>query len=197
MDVNGGGSYPNTNGSPIQPGTNFTGPVLAGGVFHTDGTGNLAGLGGQTGTANTGYAVMAQTAVITQANGTTPGAPNGVATAGVFTTGIVLPAQSQILQIQIMVTTVWSGVATTFELGTTAGTTAATSLAAAGIAGGTAGLVQITPTTTAQIANWDNTSNSTFQTVPADIQVVVTSANTGTGVGTLTIRYIQGVNNAS
>src|ERR1700742_3854741 len=103
-DINGGQS-PNPNGSPIQPGSTFTGPVLAGGVIHSDGTGTLAALGGTAGTANVGYAVMAQSAVITQAtNGTV---------AGVFTTSIVIPAQSQILRIRLMVTTAWTGGATT------------------------------------------------------------------------------------
>lgn len=188
-DVNGG-QYPNPNGSPIGPGTHTTGPYLSGGVLHSDGTGTLAALGGTSGTANVGYVVNSQTAVVTQAtNGTS---------AGVFTTGIVIPAQSQIHSIKMMVTTAWTGGTTTFEIGATAGTTAATAFAAAGIAGGTAGQISITPTTTAQIANWDNTSNATFQAGgPVDVQIVVTSANTGSGVGTLTITYAQGINNAS
>jgi hypothetical protein len=190
MDINGGQS-PNPAGSPIQPGTLFTGPVLAGGVVHSDGTGNLAALGGTSGTANVGYVVMAQSMPITQAtNGTV---------AGLFTTSIVLPAQSKIDAIKLMVTTAWSGGATTMGIGATAGTTAATAFTTAtGVQGSTAGLVTATPTTTAQIANWDNVSNATFQTGgPVDVQISVLSANTGTGVGTLTITYIQGINLAS
>ena len=183
MDVNGGVNYPNANGSPIGPGTEFTGPLLAGGVFHSDGTGNLAGLGGSTGTANVGYVVMGQSSVVTQASGTTV---------------IVIPAQSQILSITMMVTSIWSGGTTTFSVGSTAGTTAATSFSATGIAGGTAGKVTINPSTAAQYANWDNVSNATFQAGgPVDVQILITSANTGTGVGTLTVTYLQGINNAS
>ena len=181
-DINGG-QYPNPNGSPIGPGTHTTGPLLAGGVIHSDGTGNLAALGGTTGTANVGYCVMVQTAVVTQASGATT---------------IVIPAQSMIDSIKMMVTTAWTGGNTTFEVGATAGTSAATAFSATGAAGGTAGLVTITPTTTAQIANWDNVSNSTFQTGgPVDVQILITSANTGSGVGTLTVTYLQGINMAS
>ena len=177
------GIYPNPNGSPVFPATTFTGPILAGNVINSDGTGNLAGLGITYGTQNTGYVVTAQTEVVTQANG-------GAA--------ITIPAQSQILSITMMVTTVWSGAATTFSVGATAGTTAATAFSATGIAGGTLGRVSISPTTAAQIANWDNVSNSTFQTGgPTDVQFLITSANTGTGVGTFTVTYIQGINNAS
>ena len=188
-DINGGFS-PNANGSPIQPGTTFTGPLIAGGVMHSDGSGTLAGLGGSSGLANAGYAVMSQSEVITQAtNGTV---------AGLYTSGIVIPAQSKILRITLMVTTPWTGGATTMGAGATAGTTAATALTTAtGIQGSTAGPVSAAPSTAAQIANWDNVSNSTFQTTPTDMQIAIQSGNTGNGVGTLTVEYQQGINLAS
>jgi len=183
-DINGG-FYPNANGSPVQPGVSFTGPVLVGNVIHSDGTGNLAALGGTTGTANQGYVQMAQSAVVTQASGATT---------------IVIPAQSQITDIYLMVTTAWTGVASTLGIGATAGTSAATAFtAAAAVSGATLGQVTIpTGTGATQIANWDNISNATFQTGgPTDVQIKVTSTNTGSGVGTLTVCYIQGINNAS
>ena len=179
------GQYPNPNGSPVTPGTTLTGPVFAGTVFNSDGTGNLAALGGTIGTQNIGYVQMAQSAVVTQASGVT---------------AITIPAQSQIIDIYLMVTTPWTGAATTLGIGATAGTSAATAFTAAGaVAGGTRGQVTITPGTSAtQIANWDNVSNATFQTGgPTDVQILVTSTNTGSGVGTLTVSYIQGINNAS
>jgi hypothetical protein len=177
------GFYPNNNGSPVTPGTTLTGPIFAGTVLHSDGTGNLAGLGGTIGTQNVGYVVMAQSNVVTQASGAT---------------SITIPAQSQILSIQMMVTTAWTGAAKTISVGSTAGTTAATSFSPATVSCASAGLVAITPSTTAQIANWDNISNATFQTSgPTDVQILVTSANTGSGVGTLTVTYVQGINNAS
>jgi hypothetical protein len=192
MDINGGAGYPNANGSPLLPGSTFTGPLIAGNIMHGDGSGVLAGVGatGPKGTANAGYAVMAQVAVITQANGTSPGAPNGVATAGVFTTWIVIPAQSQITAITLMVTTAFTGGATTLGIGTTASATALTA-ASAVVTSGALGKVILNPGTGAtQIGNWDNVGNT-------DIQIVVTSTNTGSGVGTLTVEYIQSVNNAS
>jgi hypothetical protein len=191
MDINGGAAYPNANGSPLLPGTTFTGPVIAGNIPHSDGSGTLAGVGNTgAGTANAGYVVMAQPCVITQANGTAPGAPNGVATAGVFTTWIVIPAQSQITSITLMVTTAFTGGATTLGIGSTASATAFTA-ASAVVTSGALGKVILTPGTGAtQIGNWDNVGNT-------DVQVVVTSTNTGSGVGTLTVEYIQSVNNAS
>ena len=179
------GFYPNPNGSPVFPATTFTGPVLAGNVISSDGTGNLAALGGTIGTQNLGYVVMAQSAVVTQAGGGTD---------------ITLPAQSQIIGIQLMVTTAWTGTASTLGIGATAGTSAATAFTAANaVAGGTKGVVTVAPGTgTAQIANWDNISNATFQTGgPTDVQLFVTSTNTGSGVGTLTVTYLQGINLAS
>ena len=183
-DINGG-FYPNNNGSPVQAGTTFTGPLIAGNVIHSDGTGNLAALGGTTGTANAGYANKAQSAVVTQASGATT---------------IVIPAQSQITDIYLMVTTAWTGAAATLNIGATAGTSAATAFTAANAVTASAlGQLTIVPGTgAAQVANWDNISNATFQTGgPQDVQIKVTSANTGSGVGTLTVFYIQGINNAS
>ncbi len=179
-DINGGQS-PNPNGSPIQPGTLFTGPILAGGVVHSDGSGNLAGLGGTTGTANVGYVAMAQSEVCTQA---------GAAASGVYTTGIVIPAQSQITAIKIMVTTALSGSQSTLGIGTSASATALTA-ANAVVTSGALGQVSVTPgTSLTQIANWDNVGNT-------DVQIVITSTNTGTGVFTISVSYHQGINLAS
>ncbi len=155
--------------------TTFTGPIMAGNVLQSDGTGSLAGVGGSNGTANVGYATMAQSQVITQAT-------NG-ASAGVFTTSIVIPADSQIIGIDLLVTTAWTGAATTLGIGTTASATALT--AAGAVAGGTKGIVSANPgTVDAAIANWKDVGTT-------DIQVLVTSTNTGSGVGVLTVRYIQ------
>jgi len=181
-DINGGVS-PNPNGSPIFPGTTFTGPLLAGNVEHSDGSGTLAGVGGQNGTANVGYAHMAQSEVITQAASAGQGA-------GVYKTGIVIPAQSQITAIKLMVTTAFTGSATTAGIGSSASATAFTA-ANAVVTSGALGIVSVTPGVVAgNIANWDNVGNT-------DVQIVVTSTNTGSGVGTLTVEYIQGINLAS
>lgn len=158
--------------------TIFTGPIKAGNVLQSNGTGTLASAGGSSGTANVGFVTMAQSQVITQAT-------NG-SSAGVYTTNIVIPADSQIIGIDLLVTTAWTGTASTLGIGTTASATAFT--AAGAVAGGTKGVVSATPgTVDAAIANWQDTG-------PIDVQVVVTSTNTGNGVGVLTVRYIQSNN---
>lgn len=151
------------------PGTAFTGPLIAGPIFNTSGS----TLGNNI--QNTGTVVLAQfQAGITQASGATT---------------IVIPAGSQILSITMMITTAWTGVATTFGIGTTASATAFTAASAA--AGGTLGLVSATPGTGAtQIGNWDNVGST-------DVQIKITSTNTGSGVGTLTVTYVQQANLAS
>jgi hypothetical protein len=175
MDINGG-FFPNPNGSPVFPATAFTGPLVAGNVIRSNGSGVLAGIGETAGTANAGYALMAQTAIVTQAS-----------SAG---TAIVIPAQSQLVFVSLMVTTAWSGASADLGLGNTASATAYTAANAVTIAG-TLGQIIIEPGTGAtQIANWDNVGST-------DVQLTVTSANTGAGVGTLTVTYIQGINNAS
>jgi len=176
MDINGG-QFPNANGSPIWPGTQLTGPLLAGNVYHTSGN-TLAGLGEYSGLANAGYANMCQTA-------------GGIAfsAAATQTTPIVIPAQSQITDIYAMVTTIQAGA--TVGIGTTAGgTSALTALTAGSLAA--LGQLNITllPTTAPQIALWDNTGNT-------DIQVTATASATGAGVITLTVFYVQGINNVS
>ena len=158
--------------------TTFTGPIKAGNVLNSDGTNTLAGAGGDSGMANVGFAVMAQSEVITQAT-------NG-ASAGVYTTEIVIPANSQILSINLLVSAIWSGAASTLGIGTTVSATALT--AAGAVAGGTKGVVAANPgTVDAAIANWRDVGAD-------DIRILVTSTNTGTGVGVLTVTYIQSNN---
>ncbi len=174
MDVNGGG-YPNPNGSPIFPGTQFTGPLLAGNVVHSDGTGNAAGLGETSGLANVGYAVMGQSQALI-----------GFSGAATQATRIVVPAQSQIIDIVAMVTTVQ----TSGTVGIGISGVGTTALVAQGASIATLGQVNMGPTTSGQIANWDNVGNT-------DVQVQVTANATGAGVVTLTVTYLQGINLAS
>lgn len=176
-----GGQLTQTNGNPVFPATLFTGPILAGNITGSDGTNTLGGVGETQGTANVGYAVMTQSCVITQAT--------NVATTGQFVCPIVLPAQSQIHSIKLMVTTAWT-TTTTLEVGSGASATAFTGTqAVTGL--GTLGQVSIVPGTSAtQIGNWDNVGTQ-------DVQIIVLSGATGTGVGTLTVTYAQGCNLAS
>jgi len=175
-------SITQVNGSPPYPGTSFAGPLLAGGVQRSDGTGNLAGVGGTAGTANRGYVGMKQACVITQATNT--------GSAGQFACPIVIPAQSQITGMKLMVTTAWSGASANLGVGTGASATALT--AAGAVTGsGTLGQQTISPgTSLTQIANWDNVGTQ-------DVQIVVLSTNTGNGVGTLVVEYIPNIDLAS
>jgi len=174
-DINGGQS-PNPNGSPIWPGTLFTGPLLAGNVFHSDGSGALAGVGeNQIGTANVGYVQMVQSKVVNS-------------TAATFLTDIVIPAQSQITDIYLMVTTAQA--AGTVGVGTVTTPTLLTPANVGSLA--TLGQINSTllPAAAPQIAAWDNVGNT-------DIQIMLTFNATGAFVGTLTVFYVQGINNAS
>lgn len=142
----------------------FSGPIRAGNIANTTGT----TLGSDV--RNVGSVVMVQHVPVTQA---------GTATA--LGTSIVLPANSHILAIQMVVTTAWTGAATTFSVGTSATSTELVS----GAAGGTIGVIGLSPGSDGtRTANWDDTGTT-------DRRVFVLSANTGSGVGTLTVRYIQ------
>ena len=144
----------------------FTGPIKAGDVLNT--TGTTAGT-----IKNVGFVVMAQAVSITQAG-----------TAAALATSIVIPANSHIVNIQILVSTAWTGAATTISLGTTA---TATELVSAG-AGGTIGLSALAPGANAtRTAKWSNVGTS-------DVIIYVLSANTGAGVGDLIVRYMQAEN---
>jgi hypothetical protein len=146
--------------------TTFTGPIKAGNVLNT--TGTTAGT-----VKNVGFVMMAQTVPITQA---------GSATA--LNTGIVIPAYSHIVQIQMLNTVGFSGASSNISLGTSATATelvAATSVANIGITG-------LTPGTDAtRSALWSNVGAS-------DVIVYALSTNTGAGVGDLVVRYIQAEN---
>ena len=144
--------------------THFTGPVQAGSILNTSGT----TLGRDV--KNAGFVVMSQVVAITQA-----------LTATALGTRIVLPANSHILNIQMLVFTAWDTGTTTFGVGTSA---TATELVA-NAAGGARGLIGLNPdTNVTRIANWDDTGTT-------DKRIWVLSASNGNGVGTLTVRYIQ------
>jgi hypothetical protein len=143
--------------------TTFTGPIRAGNILNTSGT----TLGQDV--KNVGSVVMAQTYPITQA-----------LTATALGTTIVLPANSHILNIQMLNTVAWDGAASTLSVGTTATATELVALTSM-----TVGLVGLNPGTDAtRTANWDDIGTN-------DKRIFVKSANTGAGVGTLTVRYIQ------
>jgi hypothetical protein len=182
MDVNGG-QLTQTAGNPVWPATTFTGPLVAGNVLHSDGTGNLAGVGEQSGTANTGYATMTQADVVTQA------ASSGQSAGVYVSANIVIPAQSAALRIYGMITTPWSGASATFGVGVVGNATFFTAAGAA--SGATRGPVTFSPGSNATlIGQWDNVGTT-------DVQLMITSTNTGNGVMTIFVDYMQAVNLAS
>jgi hypothetical protein len=145
--------------------TTFSGPIKAGDILQTSGT----TLGRDV--ANVGFVVMAQSAPVTQADGATD---------------IVIPAGSQILSIAMMVTTAWSGAASTFGVGFDGDATALT--AAAALNGNAVGPLAATPGTDATRAdNWINVGTT-------DGNILVTSTNTGAGEGVISVTYVQARN---
>lgn len=150
--------------------TVFTGPVLAGNVLNSNGTGNLAGVGGSDGTQNVGFCEMVQVASITQS--TTAAA-----------TSIVIPAQSLITSIVLNITTAW-GSSGTLSIGTTTTSNElANALANANLVQG-----QYTVPVTSLIAAWNNVSNT------QDVQIYVKSSAGTAGVAKLIVKYVQGYN---
>lgn len=138
----------------------FTGPLHSGNIVNTSGT----TLGQDV--KNVGSAVLAQTENITQSTSDK--------------TEIVIPAGSMIVAIEMFVTTVWDGVATTFDIGTTA----SGAQLIAGAAGGAVGRITVSPSTSAKVLLWKNVGTS-------DVRIFVNSTNAGGGAGTLVVRYIQ------
>lgn len=145
----------------------FTGPIKAGDVLDTTGTtpGTIK---------NVGFVMMAQTAAIRQ---------DATFTAGTAT-AIVIPANSHVVQIQVLATAAWSGAAT-LSVGTTA---ALANQLVAATAIGSVGITGLTPgTDPTRTALWSNVGTT-------DVIIYVLSSATGTGVGDLVVRYIQAEN---
>jgi len=167
----------------------FTGPLLAGNVLNSDGTGNLAGAGGSSGVQNVGFASMAQPAYPTS-TGLASTAFTQAGTTTAAATNIVIPANSIITAIYVYVTAAFSASAT-LSIGTTSATT--TELANA-IPNASLGVGQLTVTPqvgsggATQVANWLNVSAT------QDQMVYVKSSATGTGTFHVVVEYIQSAN---
>ena len=147
--------------------TTFSGPILAGGIKNT--TGTTVG----TDMKNTGQVVMSQSADVDQ-------------TAVLTTTNIIIPANSQIVAMDLYVNAVWSTGTTTMGIGKVGTATAFT--AATAVQGSTLGLVSITPTANAAVVNrWTDIGSS-------DNRIILTNGATGTGTGYLCVQYVQNNN---
>ncbi len=146
--------------------TTFSGPVRSGSISNT--TGTTVG----TNMANVGSMLVTQTQAVTQA------AP--------LTTDIIIPANSQLVFAKLFVSVIWNGAASTTGLGYVGDATAFTS--ATGIAGGTLGIIEITAgADKARVDAWADIGTT-------DRRILLTSGNVGTGVGWLTVGYIQNAN---
>ena len=144
--------------------TTFSGPVKAGTINNT--TGTTVG----TDMKNVGFVVMAQSEAITEA-------------ATSASTDMIIPANSQIIDIKCLVTTVWDGGTNTLDVGD--GTT--TDLYVNGMVASAAGLVNMTAGTTGTGSSWRDVGTT-------DVRISVDSVATGSGVGVLTVWYIQNIN---
>lgn len=143
----------------------FDGPIRSGTIRET--TGTQLGVN----VKNTGTVLVTQQVPFTQASGVT---------------SIVIPANSAVHDIRVMVTSVWTGAATTFGVGVEGNPTFFT--AAGATAGGAVGIVAATPGTDAtRVGNFVNTG-------AGDKKVLVTSTNTGTGSGFIMVTYAQALN---
>jgi hypothetical protein len=137
--------------------TTFSGPVKAGTIREGAGT-------------NTGFVVMAQSAEVTEVN-------------AFGTTSIIIPANSQIVDIKCLVTTAFDGTTKTLDVGISSDT----DLYVDGMNTAAVGLVNMTAATTGTEANWKNVGTS-------DVTIVFISPQAGNGAGVLTVEYIQNRN---
>ena len=169
--------------------TIFTGPILAGSVLNSDGTGTYAGVGGSSGTQNVGFVSMSQTSE----SATTGLFSTAITQAAAYTapvnTGIVIPAQSIITDIYVYVTAAISGSAT-MSIGTSA---TATELASAiPNASLVVGQYTVNPSVgsggATQVGNWLNSSST------QDVPVYVKTSATGTGTFYVVVAYLQAAN---
>lgn len=146
--------------------TTFSGPIKAGTVKDTTGT----TVGDDV--ANVGYVVMAQSAAYTQS--TTAAA-----------TGIVVPANSQILEITVFITTACDGASQNLTVGTSSTATELFTALALGTAAdkvffGSGGTITDADT-------WENVGSS-------DVEIYVDTSAGSAGRGTITVQYIQNSN---
>lgn len=147
--------------------SHFTGPLISGPILNTSGT----TLGQDV--ADVGYVMMAQAQAVTQAGSTTA-----------LATGVVVPAYSLIVGIDVLATTGWASSATV-SVGTSA---TATELVSAATGPQAIGLSNLSPGTDAtRTGTWANVGSS-------DVRIFVLSSGGTGGAGTLVVRYVQAIN---
>lgn len=147
--------------------SHFTGPLISGPILNTSGT----TLGQDV--ADVGYVMMAQAQAVTQAGSTTA-----------LATGVVVPAYSLIVGIDVLASTGWASSATV-SVGTSA---TATELVSAATGPQAIGLSNLSPGTDAtRTGKWINVGAN-------DVRIFVLSSGGTGGVGTLVVRYVQAIN---
>ena len=120
--------------------------------------------------ANVGFTVMEQSAAVTEVN-------------AFGTTSIVIPANSQITNIYVLVTTAFDNGTNTIDIGTSADT----DLFVDGLTVSSVGNHRVGAAQTGTEASWKNTGTS-------DTTIVFISPGSGNGAGILTVEYIQNNN---
>ena len=137
--------------------TTFSGPVKSGPIR-------------EGASANVGTLVCAQSAAITELAANTESA-------------IVIPANSQIINMYVLVQTAWDGGTNTIDVGTSADP----DLFCDGMPATAVGNHRVTAAYTGTEANWKDVGTS-------DVTVYYDSVAGGNGVGVLTVEYIQNRN---
>ncbi|MEE3254269.1 MAG: hypothetical protein VX199_01075 [Chloroflexota bacterium] len=137
--------------------TTFSGPVKSGTVR-------------EGASANVGFLVAAQSAAITE---------NGSAS----DTGIIIPANSQIINMYVLVQTAWDGGTNTVDVGISTDT----DLYCDGLPATVVGNHRVTAAYTGTEANWKDVGTS-------DVTLYVDSVATGSGTGVLVVQYLQNRN---
>ena len=134
--------------------TTFSGPVKSGTVR-------------EGASANVGFLVAAQSAAITE---------NTTAS----DTGIIIPANSQIINMYVLIQTAWDGGTNTIDVGISTDT----DLYCDGLPATVVGNHRVTAAYTGTEANWKDVGTS-------DVTLYVDSAATGGGTGVLVVQYLQ------
>jgi hypothetical protein len=170
--------------------TVFTGPVLAGNVLQSDGTGTYAGVGGSSGTQNVGFVSMMQTSESAATGLFSTAITQAAAFTAPVNTGIVIPAQSIITDIYVYVTAAISGSATVSIGTSTTATELVSAIPASSLVVGqfTAGPTSAGTGALTQTNNWLNSSAT------QDVPVYVKASATGTGTFYVVVSYIQAGN---
>jgi hypothetical protein len=137
--------------------TTFSGPVKSGTIR-------------EGASANVGTLVCAQSAAITEI-------------AGATASSIIIPANSQIINMYVLIQTAWNGGTNTLDVGSSADP----DLYCDGLPATVIGNHRVTAAYTGTEANWKDIGTS-------DVTVYYTSVASGAGTGVLTIQYLQNRN---